>query len=497
MRQDLVLIGLLLAGPALPAAAQDDAAKQELDDLKRSQAELRRLVEEQQKRIEELERRQAPAAPAPSPALPPPAAGPTPAGTVEDRLKKLEDQSVKRGDDRPETLRAYWKEGFFLETADKAFKIQIAGWAFADAVWIRADDDLEKAPTAPGVAAPVGDQEDYFDFRTARLWLTGTLYERIEFKAQYEFAESTPNQAQVKDLYIGVNRIPVIGNVRVGQFKEPFSLDQLTSLRSVMFMERALTDAFAPSRHTGAMIFNAPLEERMTWAAGVFRNTDSWGRETSEGEYDLTGRLTGLPWNAEEGRQLWHLGAGYSHRSPTDDAVRIRQRPETHDASRFTDTGTMTNVESADLLGLESAVVWGPVSVQGEWVSEFLHRNRKAPDDSNEFEGWYGQASWFVTGESRAYKKSAGAFDRVRPKANFLDGKGGTGAFELAVRYSRLDLIDGAVDGRRMGDLTAGVNWYLNPMTRIMLNYIHSEVENRGNDVGDADIFSMRFQVDF
>ena len=113
------------------------------------------------------------------------------------------------------------------------------------------------------------------------------------------------------------------------------------------------------------------------------------------------------------------------------------------------------------------------------------------------FQSWYAYASWFVTGENRNYTPSKAIFERVRPKANFLDGKGGFGAWELTARVSSLDLIDEAIDGRRMLDLTAGVNWYLNPMTRIMLNYIHSEVDRRGGDVGGANIFAMRFQVDF
>lgn len=104
------------------------------------------------------------------------------------------------------------------------------------------------------------------------------------------------------------------------------------------------------------------------------------------------------------------------------------------------------------------------------------------------------QLSYFLTGESRPYKKSAGCFDRVRPKKNFAwKGERGPGAWELAGRYSWLDLDDAAVDGGTLQDFTLGLNWHLNPNTRVMWNYIHANAE----DQGDADIFGMRLQIDF
>ncbi len=104
-------------------------------------------------------------------------------------------------------------------------------------------------------------------------------------------------------------------------------------------------------------------------------------------------------------------------------------------------------------------------------------------------------ASYFLTGEHRKYKESSGAFSRVKPKSNFLDGKGGLGAWEVAARYSEIDLNDpdAGILGGEVRDFTVGVNWHLNPNARVMLNYVMSELHH----VGDADIVAMRFQVDF
>ena len=70
---------------------------------------------------------------------------------------------------------------------------------------------------------------------------------------------------------------------------------------------------------------------------------------------------------------------------------------------------------------------------------------------------------------------------------------GAPGAWEGALRYSGLDLDDDSIAGGKLHDLTAGLNWYLNPYTRIMWNYIHADK----NHVGNADMLMMRFQIIF
>jgi phosphate-selective porin OprO/OprP len=102
--------------------------------------------------------------------------------------------------------------------------------------------------------------------------------------------------------------------------------------------------------------------------------------------------------------------------------------------------------------------------------------------------------SYFLTGEHRSYSKNKGAFDRVKPKQNFgLDKEKGWGAWEIAGRYSYLDLSDGGISGGELDDFTLGVNWYLYPNVRIMGNYIFADLD----DVGETSIFQMRFQVDW
>ena len=284
--------------------------------------------------------------------------------------------------------------------------------------------------------------------------------------------------------------MPYVGNVRIGQFKEPFGLERLTSNNYTTFMERSLINTSNPRRSTGVMVFDNLLGGRMTWAVGVFRRADDFGDSTGGRDYNVTARLTGLPWYEDEGKKLLHLGVAFSHQNYEDDTIRFRQRPEAHLAPRLVDTGDFA-AEYGDFIGAEAALVDGPFSLQGEFVHTFIEgRNRWVGDPK--FWAASIQASYFLTGEHRPYKTASGTFTRVRPLRNY-GRNGGPGAWELAARYSYLTLNDHGVTGGRLSDITLGLNWYLNPSVRTMWNYVFADP----SDGGDVSIFMWRFQVAF
>lgn len=140
-------------------------------------------------------------------------------------------------------------------------------------------------------------------------------------------------------------------------------------------------------------------------------------------------------------------------------------------------------------------MVYGPASLQAEYVRSELDVQYMG---ERHFDSYYVSGSWFLTGESRPYQAAEGAPTRLRPKHPFSlrDETKGWGAWEVALRYSALDLNDGPVRGGEMDDWTFALNWYLNANTRIMLNYIMAHPENDLND-GDVEILQTRFQVDF
>ena len=315
------------------------------------------------------------------------------------------------------------------------------------------------------------------------------------FKVQYDFAGGT--DVDFKDVWVGLTNIPYVGTVKVGHYKEPFSLEELTSSKYISFLERALPNAFAPSRNVGIMLTDAPkqLEQKMTWAVGVFRDAGASGDSTHDDaatRYNLTARVTGLPYYEEKGARLVHVGAGWTLRDPEDNALTYSQRPEAHLAPTLATTGAIADADMVNIFNVEAALVYGPFSLQGEYFHTMVDSDSY---DDPDYNGYYIFGSWFITGEHRNYKKSAAVFDRVVPKQDF-DLQGGPGALELLVRFSGLDLDDGAVDGGRIMNIGAGLNWYLNPNVQVMLNYIHTDYE-QGAAEGTGDITQIRFQFTF
>jgi len=353
----------------------------------------------------------------------------------------------------PTDFRVFWKEGLRFETPDKEFQMKFGGRIMNDWTWVGEDDDLK---------ADVGEQEDGTEFRRARFYTSGLIQGNVEFKLQFDFAG---RDADLKDAYLGLKDFP-FGNIRGGHFKEPFGLEELTSSKYITFMERSLAmEAFAPSRNTGVMLFDTAYGDSMTWAVGIFRDTDDDGDVRDDGGYNFTGRLTTVPVYEDEGACLIHLGIGYSHRNPNDETTSFDSRPEAHLLDEFVDTTDFAS-DRMDLLGLEAAWVSGPLSVQGEYVFASVDL-ADTSSSSADFHGYYIQGSYFLTGEHRKYKPSAGSFSRVKPRENFSFG-GGLGAWEVGLRYSGLDLDDSGINGGKLDTITAGLNWHLNPNTRII-----------------------------
>jgi phosphate-selective porin OprO/OprP len=369
----------------------------------------------------------------------------------------------------------FWKEGLNFTTQNGDFKLKIGGRLMNDWFWSSEDDAIK---------ANVGEQEDGVEFRRARLYFSGLIYENVEYKLQLDFEGG---DADFKDAYLGLTDFP-LGKLRIGHFKEPFSLEELTSSKYITFLERALPNTFSPSRNTGVMLHNVASDERMTAAFGVFRDTDNYGEDSGDdGGYNVTGRITALPIYENKGASLLHIGAAYSFRNP-DDSLSYDASPEAHLARDFVDTGTFAS-DRVDLLGLEGAWVDGPLSVQGEYIMADADR---ITGSCVGFDGYYVQASYFLTGEHRSYKTSEAAFSRVKPKKNY-SYSGGPGAWEIKARYSELDLNDDNITGGELNNVTAGLNWYLNPNTKIMWDYVHADKDT----VGQADMFMMRLQFDF
>jgi phosphate-selective porin OprO/OprP len=177
----------------------------------------------------------------------------------------------------------------------------------------------------------------------------------------------------------------------------------------------------------------------------------------------------------------------------------VHAKPESNLAPYVVSTPFLDDADRVNALGPEMLFVYGPFSLQSEYLWLWLDRTAHAPA---RFDGGYIYVSYFLTGENRAVDRDILRPCRIKPYENFFrvrteDGsiETGKGAWELAYRCSYANLND--VGGGRVVDHTFGVNWYLNPYTRLMFNYVHSEVTDRAPGPGVLDAVMTRAQIDF
>ncbi len=401
-----------------------------------------------------------------------------PQKSVEERLAELEKKS---GGD---AMRVFWKDGLRFESTDKRYKFKLGGRLHYDGQFSDPDSDTKSAVEVGPTRI-----EDGTEFRRTRFEMSGEVGERTEWAIAVDFAGGTQN---FRNVYAGIKDLP-IGNLRAGQFKEPYGLEQITSSNNITFTERSLMNALVPAFNAGVMLFDDFADERATWAVGAFRSgADAGEVSRGDGEWATTARVTGLPLLSEDGGDFVHLGLGYSRRSPTNDSQTFSSKPEANLAPTYI-TATAA-AETVELMGLEAAWVTGPFTLSGEYTQASIDGDTGATSDPD-FAGYYLQAGYFLTGENRPYNKAQGCFGALKPDESAFGESGGSGAWEVAARISSLDLDDDGTDGGELDDLTFGVNWYLNPNTRLMLDYIISDLDPAaGAPDGSTNILAFRWQ---
>jgi phosphate-selective porin OprO and OprP len=397
----------------------------------------------------------------------------------------------------------------------------ISGVFQADGVAFDQDD---------GSRAAYGPVEGGGDFRRARLGAKGAVTDGMDYFMQMDFAFF--GRPTFTDLWVDFKDAGPLGTVRVGQWKQPFSLEVVSSFRYTTFMERAGTfQAFTPFRHLGIGFYDNSEDLNWTWAASYFRTgQDQFGGSLStDGGNGMAGRLTHLLWyDGAKGEDYLHIGAGYFLNAPPNERARFRSIPEIYvgefvvpagepigtsgqavpDVANgtpfFVDTGTLNGTSLTQSFGTESLWVRGPLSWQSEAIGTIVDTSTVG---NGFLWGGYSQVGFFLTGEHRPYDRKAGAIDRVIPFNSLSKCGQGIGAWEIAARWSHLDLTDNQIQGGDMQNMTLGLNWYANPNCKCVFNYIHSWAESRpirnGSIVGnqlipsETDAWGMRVQLDF
>ena len=355
----------------------------------------------------------------------------------------------------------------------------------------------------------VGDVQDAAGVRRARIQAFGAVAENVDFKLGLDFA--FPGRPSYADAFLDFTKIPLLGIIRVGQFKQPEGLEYLTSNRFLTFMERGPSNLLMPNRRMGIGTFNRTESGRRTWFFSVYRSgSDQYGNDLSDnGAFGGMGRMTWLAWDGDYDKYM-HFGGSFGISGATNSKIRYGtlggNAPEwglfvgtigtpefANSTPSFVDTKAF-GAENVLLSNFEYAFNYESFSLQGEYTANQVNRIDKPYAF---FHGYYAQASFFLTGEHRPYNRNLAVFDRVLPLSEYGHGRLLGGAWEIAARISNLDLNQQNIHGGNITDGTAGLNWYANPYTRVYFNFIHSFLQKEPIGPSNANVFAMRAQVDF
>jgi phosphate-selective porin OprO/OprP len=364
-----------------------------------------------------------------------------------------------------------------------------------------------------------GSYQDRMEVRRARFGVKGQLLKDFKYEIIADLGQSgnsstaasaddtgMSNRLSGTDVayfeYVGYKPV----QVRLGRFKMPFSLEQLTSSNNIDTIERSLMGQvegeFVPAKETGAMIYGNP-ESGLTWALAASRGRTASNATTATADYigRVTANIAELTGNKDF---ITHVGLAYS-KGEVASATAIKSgRTEAREEDAFFTMNTSTalsGVTTRTRQGTELAFAYKGYKLQGEM---FDVNYDSATGQSKDVKGYYTQAVWNVTGENHNYSNSSGTFGGIKPNSPFTMN-GGTGALQLVVRYSELDgsgagtLATGKTNGATA--MTYGLNWVLNENARVMLNYIqtnfNSAVTGSGQTLTRQDAVVLRGQLAF
>ncbi len=421
-------------------------------------------------------------------------------------------------------LQARWSNLLMFESPDGAFVFHVGGREQFDPVWVSADRNVMNG---------IGGTTPYLDgmgFRRARLQADATAFEVIDMKAEFDFVNTTTvsnktiNVPVITDLWMQFRELPFIGNMRAGYVKPQIGLEHLTSSRFLEFMERSYNfDAFTSSENNGFQpgiyAFNWTEDLRATGALGFYKTDQSIFAWSLGHGYNTSGRLTWLPLWEDDGREYIHLGlsGGWGGTANGLDLIRARGLIRNGPAA-LQPVMAIANLQAnyQGVVNPEILLNYGPFSIQAEYNGTLVQditniiqtpTQTNVPVNHKDYyaQGAYVEALYFLTGEFRPYNRYEAVPWRVLPYRSFffvrgLDGRNlfSSGAWQVGVRYSHLNLNNNGIYGGELDAVTLGLNWYLNPNFKIQWNYSadHRYIPN-GTSSGLVQAIGMRFAWDF
>jgi len=442
---------------------------------------------------------------------------PAPAPAIQDVstsaiLNRLETLEAELHSLKSETIVTNLEEKLKKPTYKLGGRIHVDHWSFASSSegigW------FEHPPSTPAEPIDGEDPEDRLGFRRVRLELQGENPANMFWRFQIDFAKA--ENSEYKDVYIGWDGIPGNQKLIVGHQKRPIGLDHWNSSRFNIFLERPfVVEAHnEDARRLGIAMRGESDSQSLFWQYGVFvmeNIVDDGAVIGDDLEASLNARLGGSLYEDEAEWFHWALAGqvAFPDGDVGDDATnqnegRYRTRPEARSSSRWLNTGRIEGTTHLNTIAGELMYNRGPLNLCSEAMFTHVSRNEAIGTEAN-FYGYYVQAGYFLTGgDHMSYKRSVGSIDRPHIENSFdlfnnCDPR--CGAWQVAARYSMLDVTDGDIGGGVGRSMTYALNWYFSPYARIQFNLIRGSIAGRdpvmGFTGGDYTIYGTRYGINF
>ena len=277
--------------------------------------------------------------------------------------------------------------------------------------------------------------------------------------------------------------------VRVGQFKQPNSFEELSSTKNNDFVAKSMSDNLqAVARRVGiaagtgadnwtltGSYFGRELTRNLGEGAG-FGVRGTWAPMLDTGSILHLG-LSFVDYDAKDAG----AAAGSAPVLQPEGRARFRVRPDADlTGTRLVDSGQITDADKIKTLGAELAWVHGPFKLQSEYMKTSVSRDGSQTGvpvhGDYGFNSWYVSGVWNITGETWGYKDGVTTVP--------LPTNPGSGMWQVGLRYDNVDMNDGSVDfatptptvtgvmGGKEHNWTLGVNMYWRSNFKFMLDYV-------------------------
>jgi phosphate-selective porin OprO/OprP len=380
---------------------------------------------------------------------------------------------------------AGWSDGFFLQSPNGDYKLNLGSIVQMDGRFALGDDK------------PI---TNTFTMRKARVIFVGQITKYFSFRIMPDFAGGA---AQLFDAYLDF-RPTATFRVRTGKDKTPLGYEALLSDPTLPFPERALPTALLPNRDVGVQAIGELMGGKVSYAGGVFNGvpdgtSSSTELDTNNGK-DVAGRITLQPFREPGASPTAQSGLGFHVGASTGNEVGALSSFKTSVGQTY-----FSYAANATASGRRNRVAPGVfyyhdrLGAYGEYIRSSQDITRAGVTQTVTNDGWEFTGAYMLTGERASDKLP-------KPAKNFDPTAHTWGAFQIVARASHIQFdaaafgngFTGAGASRKALQWTVGANWYPNPVVKYQATFERTVFDGDASGPRPAEnVVLFRCQVAF